>query len=281
MTIQKTNCIGGSQLIKLYNNTIKIPFDYWKGNLESKKEYLASKIITEAFDLKKVSMVHDWKLFFGERVCLNINNKEIVLPKTISFEEFCYILRVIIDGIMVLDGRCPIHASAVNTLEGNIIMSAKSKEGKSYCAHRLENECNGTHLIGDDHLIISNGTISGNSFMRIREEESSYIVKKTLSYDFCERQIIVMIHSDKNSIKTISGKEDKINIFFKSELSKYLLKPFTIGKQNYVCSDLFESSIKDKYIDCLNKIFEEVILISGDGDFIYANVKKILEGKIL
>lgn len=269
-------------MIELYNNTIKIPFDYWKGILENKKEYLASKVIVTALDFQEVNTVNNWDIVFGKRICVDINNKEIVLPKTISFEQFCYALRVIIDGIMVQEGRCPIHASAVNASKGNIIMSAKSKEGKSYCAHRLVNECNGTQLVGDDHLIISNGTISGNSLMRIRNnEESHYITQKKSSYNFCERQIIVMVHGGKNEVRTIRDKEVKVSLFTKSELSKYLLNPFTIGEQKYVCSDLFENCIKDMYIDCLNTIFEEVILFSGDCDFIYNNVKKKLEGELL
>ena len=265
-------------MINIEEEVIKIPYKKWNGVLNKNKMYLSSKLITQTntiinSDLKK------WKLLFNnKKISLDIKTKTINLPNNIKFEEFCYILRVIIDGIVLLKGYCPMHAAAMEYDNLQIILTAKTNNGKSYLINKLYHSLNKSNIIGHDHLIFNGKQLFGNSVLRKREENKSKYIALNNIYSSCLKKLVVGIKiSTINSSYKIQEKKEILKKLTELEFNKYILTPFTIREEIYSSNQIFKTELDKLYIEIISNFCKELYFISGSLEYIEHELIEIIK----
>lgn len=264
----------------LGNNIVKIPYSHWGSMSEKKENYLASKMILP-YDERSNEDVDDvaWKIKFDKKeIEIDFENRVISFPRQVSFEEFCYSLRMILDGIMVREGCCPAHAAAINYSDKQIILSANTNEGKSFFANKISNKVNGARIIGDDHILFSKDCITGNNVYRIRQDGiERYSVNNRIEYKLDNIILMGLVKSEYNNCEIIYGTK-MIDILEQLSFMKYLLSNYTICGKEYSYKELFSENIKDQYISTIVSSVDRMLLISGSANYVEEKLLNVLEG---
>ena len=261
--------------MKNIESFFKIPWEHWEN---ATIEYMSSKMLTN-FEIFKNITKEKWSFNFRDKISIDSENNIITLPKNISFEQFCYIFRMIIDGMAVLNSFTPMHASAIEYKNIQIILCAKSNDGKSYFANKLCNNLERCSLIGDDHIVENGEILYGNSIMRIRSENlpDIYIPNEKNSSTKGKKIIIGIKRFKENRCRTITSKDEMIEKFHELTFTKYLLDPFVANGILYDANEIFNMDIKSKYIENILKFSKELHWISGDEDYIKENLLKYID----
>lgn len=258
---------------------INIPYEKWKEELELKKNYISSKLITKLPDEKKKKNLQKWKIIFEEEnIIVDSEKEEINFPLNIDFKEFCYALRVVIDGISLIKNYCPMHAAGIEYNNIQIILSAKTNNGKSYFINQLQQNLSDSKIIGDDHLIFDGKGIFGNSSIRIRDLEKDTYINIENIYSICKKRVVIGVNlSNDNKCEKIKNNEIIIKKLHELEFTKYLFNSFKIKGKMYFSDQIFRKKINDIYLQNIFKFCKEIYFISGSMEYIEKKIMKIIE----
>lgn len=264
---------------KIEEELINIPYEKWREKLELKKKYISSKLITKLPYKKKNKNLDKWEIVFEkEDIIVDNEKKEINFPLNIDFKEFCYVLRVVIDGIFLIKNYCPMHASGLEYNNIQIILFAKTNNGKSYLINQLQKNFDKSKIIGDDHLIFDGKGIFGNSSIRTRGLDKDTYINIENIYSICKKRLVIGVNlSTDNKCEKIKNNEVIIKKLHELEFTKYLFNPFEIKGKRYFSDQIFRKKINDIYLQNILKFCKEIYFISGNMSYIEEKIVKIIE----
>ena len=218
-----------------------------------------------------------WQVEQGfSQLAVNTSQRKICLLDRITEHELCYITRVVIDSIQLLQARLPFHAAAVSNGEKQYFLFANSNAGKSRIADLLCSMDDSFQLIGDDHIYLLNGRIQGNALRRIRGttgDDVKYLANNQSaigneSIGFCF--IPSKIERFEESISPVKW----FSLLRSVSAMKYTCDRFYIQSKQYSAESLFSCSFSDIYDKALLGVFKELVLISGSHDFAANCIRK-------
>lgn len=267
-------------MINIGKDWIDIPYNIWDDNLLDNKIYLQSKLITSVnVEIEDKINIKKWEIIFGEdKIFVDMKLRLIKLPYNIKFSEFCYILRVIVDSIALIKGYFPMHAAALEYNKLQVILCAKTNNGKSYFTQKLNQLLNDSKIIGDDHLICSENKLFGNSVLRKRYNgENEYINIGNIHSNCSKKVIIGIVISDVNSSYRITNKEKIIEQMYELEVNKYIVNSFEIVGKKWHSNELFRKELNRLYEEIIYIFCKELYIISGDFKYIENEIIKIIK----
>lgn len=124
------------------------------------------------------------------------------------------------------------HASGLEYNNIQIILFAKTNNGKSYLINQLQKNFDKSKIIGDDHLIFDGKGIFGNSSIRTRGLDKDTYINIENIYSICKKRLVIGVNlSTDNKCEKIKNNEVIIN------------------QNNFLDKSLFSNNIKNIKFD--------------------------------
>lgn len=257
-------------IAKFIDNTLIL-----QGKSEKTKNILEkdSSKIKLAYKLSKAD-ANELDIYIGgEKFYLDYkNNKAFIGHKNLNENRLIYMLRVILDGYIILKGGLPLHASAITYKDNAIFLFGKSNSGKSLISYDLNRLNPDKSIVGDDHIIVTKNNIFGNYKGRVRNLEN----KDEVYYNNLQKGSLIKNYT---LVEVSIGKEDSIKEldikeYLKTDLShilKYLYEDMVTETQTFKIEEIFEVNIKEIYFNRFKEFInsaDKILKISGTKQFI-------------
>ena len=241
--------------------------------LKSKLAYIELNSETSSMGEIKINKEKPFLFDIGESR-FNINIGEA--------NKIGYLLRVIIDSMLVNIGTLPLHSAYAEVNNMGILLFGDMYGGKSSTLRSLNN-LEDTKLVGDDHILIGKKEITGNLTSRIRNQEGELFFPLEGSSNRRGENIIFNLKpSDINSTSYQSKREYLEDGDSLDAVLKYLNRSPVINGVKYDLSNIVGKPILEKYFSLFkNLVFESeaIIKITGEHDYIKDQVKEVIERK--
>ena len=246
-------------------------------------EQVATKL---AFRVRNVvpNCTEVWNIVPSQNIFkISLQRREVIVPDDLDSAMYLYILRVIVDKLLLWYGSLPLHGAAITCRDNAFFLFAQSGHGKSFFSNQLRMYRAGINLVGDDHIILSNGRIYGNTLHRIRGRDGKNIsyasnsgvaVCPTYRIAFC-----IALDPGVNQV-TLLSPEDWGKELASVSAFKYLMQqPVFAGRrylvpqlENEVTMDDCDTLVRSLFLDT-GKIYK----LQGNFDFIEKTLREFVK----
>ena len=188
-----------------------------------------------------------------------------------------YFLRIALDFLSINHGDVPLHASAFKYRDKTAICIAESRKGKSLT---LEGLSNNRTYIGDDHIIVGNNKIIGNSKMRKRGPDGDEYEASGDDVSNLDDYFIFYIDAvcDKNTTREIATGDRDYSLMLNEGLSYLLQEPH--GKRAKEAFSKMIHSVTEKtwnLFDNFQSNSNGIYLVKGTPVFVNERISEVLD----
>lgn len=180
---------------------------------------------------------------------VNYAEKKVFLPEGLSEGSLGYALRIIVDGLALDCGWVPLHAACVSDKRLQVLLFARSGEGKSHFSLYLCNHLDSFRRCGDDHLILSGCMIRGNQSCRQRDtNRQEHLTEdgEMCSYGTSRIGVCIRPSLGPSSITVVSAK-DALQRLMDASALKYLPEDLTLSGVEYDLNLVFRKNKREQY----------------------------------
>lgn len=217
----------------------------------------------------------------GKKCLVDLEKNTAFIAEYLSESQIGYMLRVILDAYVLSKEILPLHSSMISIDSKSAFLFGGTNCGKSTFSHYIKKMNPKCNVIGDDHIIIANEGVIGNSFSRIRSiDNGKELYVKNLSYvNDTEKYFIFDIDiKDKfNNYKVLTPNE-----YMKKDLSnvlKYLICDFNTGREILKVDEIIKYEVESKYLQRFSEFLNNahsIIRIRGSIDYVTQFINDIL-----
>lgn len=216
-----------------------------------------------------------WNIIPSQNVFeISLQRREVRVPDDLDSAMYLYILRVIIDKLLLWYGSLPLHGAAIACEDNAFLLFAQSGHGKSFFSNQLRMYRAGVNLVGDDHIILSNGRIYGNTLRRIRDRDG-----KNISYTSNSGMAVCPTHRIAFCIAldpmvnqvTLLSPEDWIKELAAVSAFKYLIQQVVLNGRSYPVPQIENEVTIDNCDTLVRSLFlgtGKIYKLQGNFDFI-------------
>lgn len=217
------------------------------------------------------------------------DKKIVFINSMYSSFQISYILRIVSDAYSIRCNSLPLHAAMITTDTKHIYILGSSRSGKSTLASMLSKWQENISVVGDDHIIVSEQFITGNTLLSIKNIKN----KKQQNSSNCSNSYIENLGGveNKNSYVLIDvnlqSEIDSCQLidniqYLKGNLvhvMKYLSDDFfsqveQIQVEEFVGKEIIEQ-YKIKMVDFIGGA-SMIISVSGKLENVYSRLKELL-----
>ena len=191
-----------------------------------------------------------------------------------------YYFRFSFDMNNIEKGNLPLHCGAMKIGNTGLFILGESKSGKSLILSNLS-LINLGEIVGDDHVIVRNLSMSGNEIIGFRQKGSeikSYTHSKRGLFSF-EDYIIVSIDVRKRK-KIRAGKQILEEGHLKEETLKYFLSKPLESRFAKAIDRAEVRDLQEKYIGSFERFVgdaREIYQVNGKLDYVINNLAEVLK----
>ncbi|MFQ5531154.1 MAG: hypothetical protein ACE5ES_00915, partial [Candidatus Nanoarchaeia archaeon] len=220
----------------------------------------------------------------GDSFGYDRETNHLTIPEEGGKEGLAYFSRVLADANSVSQGLLPLHAAAVRKNRITLVLLAGSNGGKSLISDYLAQE-QGAELVGDDHIIIGNGQITGNRFIGKRDSRGDKTYKEIQERDNClELGDYVVIVLDANTegrtkFKRIDPATLLQNKNVREGIQKYLVEDVQEDSRK-VIESVRNPDVLERYDLALRSFIQgaqELYAVSGEKQYVGEKIGGILK----
>lgn len=243
----------------------------------SVQKYMGTKLCYSS-DMNQYEECNKWKVLTnGEELYIDKKMKTIILPSGVTVEEVCFVIRVLFDCILILNGVCPLHASLVARENQQIVIVAKSGEGKSYQCEQISKMDNSFVVCGDDHIYIDENKIYGNKYSRKRTVNGDIYCDIPLGT--CDNNNLICL-GIKFENENFSKKSNDVMYLRKLSGLKYIAPTFNLKGKTYSIFSYFGNDIIECYESILKKYMKKLFIIHGKKDYIFKAIMSLIRNDL-
>jgi hypothetical protein len=195
------------------------------------------------------------------------------LPRTSCF------LRMVLEANGVGYSCLPLHAACIQSKSSSVILTAESGKGKSLISNSYLGH--GYEVIGDDHIIIKDGQVTGNSLSRIRARDGSSQYRE-LNSETCllkPYRIVMVDVTVGDSYSELSKIQAASDAALRNQFLSYLNGGTYYLGAYHTPTEIFGGDIINKHLSDYSSFIngsESVIKVGGSCSFIRKFVDEVL-----
>jgi hypothetical protein len=189
-------------------------------------------------------------------------------------------LRMALDANSVNCQCLPLHAAYLQSSNTGIVLAAESGRGKSLVFNEYANSS--YELVGDDHIVIRDGLISGNRLSRSRALDGTSSYKDIGSRTLTMRPykvVLVDVKAKEDTCIELTKAQALSNPVLSYNLLTYLNEATDYNNTTYTPADLFGRNLINRYLSSYTRFMENaetIVKVGGSYPFVKRLVDRMV-----